>query len=69
MTMSTDTRPYERIQDSFKHYGRFILERYGKDAYSHWLREKYKKYRGETRSCLIDIDENGSIIPAQRWAK
>lgn len=44
-----DTRPVEEPQDSFEWYGKFVLERYGKQAFECWLAEKYRKYGGETR--------------------
>jgi hypothetical protein len=28
----------QKPQHSFRHYGRFILERYGKEAYIEWLK-------------------------------
>lgn len=36
----SDTRPAEPIQHSFEHYGRFVLQYYGKEAYLEWLRSK-----------------------------
>lgn len=45
----SDTRPMERLQHSYQHYGKFILKLYGVAAYQEWERKVSGLYFGQER--------------------